>query len=104
MRTGFLLIFAVCLFGLGCSRDNTVIINQKVTERVEDFRVKEYAKCREVLLAEAGHIADSLLLEEAFSDVNDSLSRLRPLKPFKPPEVPPIDSAPVRPLFEQGGN
>lgn len=72
-----------------------------MAERVAEFREKEILKCRESLLVEAGKTVDSLLLNEALSEVNDSLARLRPFKPVKPADIPPIDSASVKPIFKR---
>jgi hypothetical protein len=46
-------------------------------------------------------IVDSLLLQEARLQLNDSLSRSKPTKPYKPLPVPPIDSEAVLPIFKQ---
>lgn len=98
---GFLPVIPAVLMGMGCSSDKTDIIREKVAERVVAFRIKEQSKCRDGLLADAGHIVDSLLLTEAMADVSDSLSRLRPFKPVKPQPVPPIDSLRVKPIFNR---
>lgn len=95
-----LLLAALCIVA-GCGSDKEAIIREKVEERVTAFRAKENAKCRETLLAEAAHIVDSLLLNEALTGVSDSLARLRPVRPLKPQPVPPIDSSPVKPLFDR---
>ncbi len=89
----------VLYFAAGCGPDKEALIREKVDERIAAFRIKENAKCREALLTEAGHIVDSLLLNEALTGVSDSLARVRPVKPLKPQPVPPIDSSPVKPLF-----
>lgn len=88
------------LFALNaCGSDKEVIINQKVSERVNAFREKKKAECQFILLAEAEKIVDSLLLAEAMMELSDSLT-LRPAKPVKPAPLPPIDSLPVQPIFE----
>ncbi|HRI58508.1 MAG TPA: hypothetical protein PK228_02260 [Saprospiraceae bacterium] len=82
-----------------CGSDKEVIINQKVSERVKAFREKKNVECQFSLLAEAEQIVDSLLLAEAKMELSDSIT-LRPVKPAKPAPLPPIDSLPVRPIFE----
>ena len=84
-----------------CSRNKERIVLQTVEQRVTDFRKKETAKCRTQLLETAEQIVDSLLLHEALSEVRDSLKRLRPFKPIEPPNIPPIDSLMIKPVFEQ---
>ncbi|MEQ1746542.1 MAG: hypothetical protein ABMA02_14015 [Saprospiraceae bacterium] len=92
-----------CLFLLSafaCTGDKERIEQERVAEQVAEFRRKEAPKCRASLLAEAGQIADSLLLYEALAEVNDSLRGMHPFRPVKPPGIPPIDSLPVKPLFD----
>ena len=88
----------VCL-GLACGNDKERIVQEKVAERVNAFRVKKTLECREMLLLEAGVIVDSLLLNEALAAVNDYLTRTKPAKPVKPPAILPVDTAFVKPLF-----
>lgn len=90
----------VILLVVSCSRSKERIIREKVDERVSDFRKKETAKCQARLLKEAEQIADSLLLQEALQEVNDSLRQMRPFKPLPPPAIPPIDSAAIKPIFD----
>lgn len=100
-----LAIFFSCILSLvlffACSGEKERVVQEKVAQRVADFRKKETAKCRVDLLAEAGQIVDSLLLYEALSEVQDSLKQLRPFKPLPPIVIPPIDSLAVKPIFDQ---
>ena len=99
-----LLPLGICLLScLACSGNKERIVQEKVAEQVAEYRKKEAPKCRAALLAEAGRIADSLLLYEALAEVNDSLRNRHPFRPVKPPGIPPIDSAAVKPLFEDNG-
>lgn len=84
-----------------CMENKDNLIAAKVSERVEDFKKKKKEECRQNLLSIAERKVDSLLLAEAQQVLQDSLSRLRPFRPGLPPEVPPIDSAAVKPLFRQ---
>ena len=79
--------------------DKEVIVNEKVSEKVNAFRDKKNMECRQKLLVEAEQIVDSLLLAEAKMELGDSLTRLRPAKPLKPAPLPPIDSLKVQPIF-----
>lgn len=95
------MFFALFAFmAAGCGPDREAIVREKVAERVTAFREKKKAECREETYQKAERIVDSLLLEEAKMALNDSLARLRPGKPAKPAPLPPIDSAPVAPLFD----
>jgi len=86
---------------VSCGGGKDRVIQAAVAERIAEFRKKEIIKCRELLLMEAGKTVDSLLLNEALSEVNDSIARLRPFKPVKPADIPPIDSASVKPVFKR---
>lgn len=91
----------LCVCATACGPDKEAIVREKVNERASVFRAKKIVECREALLKEAEQIVDSLLLEEALTELNDSLARLRPFKPAKPEPLPPIDSLPAKPLFRQ---
>jgi hypothetical protein len=96
------MITAVLLVGLlGCNHDKKALIMEKVAERTVVYRSKKLADCRNTLIQEASVIVDSLLLQEARLQLNDSLSRSKPTKPYKPLPVPPIDSEAVLPIFKQ---
>ncbi len=84
-----------------CGRDKEEIVQAKVAERVQAFRIKQITECRTNLLRDAEKRVDSMLLAEAKGTLADSLSRLKPFKPSQPPPVLPIDSLSVRPIFEQ---
>ncbi len=96
---GFLLLTAVCV--PACSQKKERLIREKVAERVAEFRKKTVAECQASLLASAEKMADSLLLYEALSEVNDSLKRMRPFRPLPPGHIAPIDSGAVKPIFDQ---
>ncbi|MCC6462404.1 MAG: hypothetical protein IT260_18195 [Saprospiraceae bacterium] len=102
LRPVFLLCTALLLpafFACGPSKEE--LVQNRVASLVAEFRKKESRKCHDMLLAEAGKIADSLLLHEALDEVTDSLARLRPFKPVKPASIPPIDSLQLKPIFDQ---
>jgi hypothetical protein len=97
-----LLLGGFCLLLLACNGDQESIVQAKVAERVTAFKRKKSLECQEALLQTAEQIVDSLLLTDAQSSLNDSLTRLRPGRPFLPPAIPPIDSLKVAPIFEGG--
>ena len=94
----FIFLLGVVWVQIGCGPDKENIINKKVTERVSEFRAKKNKECSDGLLADAEKIVDSLLLEEAKQQLNDSLMRTRPSRPVKPLDVPAIDSTAVAPI------
>ncbi|HNE29686.1 MAG TPA: hypothetical protein PLW66_10985 [Saprospiraceae bacterium] len=94
-------LLLMLLTGWACGPDTETIVQTKVAERVGEFRAKRQAECQLRLLTRAEKMADSLLIQEAIDDLNDSLARSRPGRPDRPAAVPPIDSSSVKPLFEQ---
>lgn len=105
-------VYYSCLFSFlsvvfsGCQEDRPAIVRLKVQERVQEFREKQLVACRAAVYEKAGRMADSILIAEAKQEVQDSLGRLRPFRPSQPPDVPPVDTARVAPLFmrEASGN
>jgi hypothetical protein len=95
----FILIFVCILFSISCGKKREMLIFEKVGERVDDFRKERLLSCRTALLSDAEKIVDSLLLTEAARQLLDSLNRTKPGRPVQPPDVPAIDSSPVRPIF-----
>jgi hypothetical protein len=87
------------LFGTACTQDKEKVIREKVALRVEDFVKKERATCNQELMYKANKIVDSMLLADAQQQLRDSLNRQRPFRPDQPPNVPPIDSLEVKPIF-----
>jgi hypothetical protein len=83
---------------IGCGTDKETIIQKKVAERVAEFRTKKRQECTTALLADAEKIVDSLLLDEAKQQLNDSLMRTRPSRPVQPADIPAIDSSAVAPI------
>ena len=94
-------IISFCFLFLGsCEGDKEAIVQTKVAERVNEFKLKKRSECRETLFQLAERTVDSLLLTDAQNALNDSLARLRPGRPFQPAVIPPIDSLKVKPLFD----
>lgn len=84
-----------------CNQDKRAFIAEKVAERTVAYRIKKMSECRNAMVQEASVMVDSLLLLEARTQLNDSLSRSKPNKPFKPAPVPPIDTQSIQPIFKQ---
>ncbi|MEL7220175.1 MAG: hypothetical protein AAGJ93_02585 [Bacteroidota bacterium] len=80
--------------------DTEAVIEEKVQERLAEFKRVIDLRCRDKVMEEAGLIADSLVLLQARLK-KDTLQR--PVKPLRPdePELKTLnDSLPLKPLFE----
>lgn len=80
--------------------DTDAVIEEKVQERLAEFKRVIDLRCREKVLEEAGLIADSLVLRQARLK-KDTFQR--PIKPVRPdePELKTLnDSLPLKPFFE----
>lgn len=83
-----------------CRPDVEPVVRARVDEQVRLARKKAQQRCNETLYAEAERIADSILLYSSRPAWADSLAPGRPARPIPPPRLAPIDSAAVRPIFE----
>jgi len=106
----FLLAPFVLLLMLGFQEqdfsDREALMQVKVDERVEDYRLGLLRRCRDKVMKEAGIRVDSILiLRSAEIYTVDSIPRpTRPIKPDKP-EVPLLDkSEPIVPIIRTGEN
>jgi hypothetical protein len=94
-------LFFLLILAQACNLDRTAEVQEEITRRVERERKVYSEACRNKIMLSAEALADSLLLTEAKLQVNDSLRNRLPYKPLPPAEVAPIDTAVVKPLFEQ---
>lgn len=62
------------------------------------YRADQIAQHHQKLLHEASRMVDSMC-QRLGTKLQDSLGHIRPDKPGKPEDIPPIDSAVVKPLF-----
>jgi hypothetical protein len=100
---GILYFFSLLLF-LSCGEDNRRqgVIAERIKERVESFRVKKMAECRNQALDIATAHADSILLKNAdlWQIKGDNIPRPpRPSKPGAPDISIKIDTTPAKPIF-----
>jgi len=107
-RILFLLAPFILLLMLGFQRqdfsDREALMQAKVDERVEDYRLGILKRCRDKVMKEAGIRVDSILIDRSAEIYTvDSIPRpTRPIKPDKP-EVPLIDkSEPIVPILGKG--
>ena len=75
------------------------LIEEKLNERLADYRHRVVEKCQERILAEASSIVDSILIEQARLKKDTIGKPARLDKPEIPEIIPPKDSTPVAPLF-----
>ena len=105
------LLWAIpCLLGVlssGCldrkeysQSDIDALIEKEVRQRVEVFIRTKEERCMEDILKAANHLADSIMVVEAFFD-RDTFSRPeKPSRPDKPHIKVLQDSTPVGPLIK----
>ena len=72
--------------------------DQKLKERLENYRKVSFEKCWEVIYEDAADIVDSLMIERARSKRDTIGKPPRPDRPDKPEIVAPSDSTAVAPL------
>jgi len=77
-----------------------VLIEKTIKEKVASFKQKKITTCTKEALAEAIIIADSVMIQLALSQVDTSGRGNRPTKPARPELDLPVDTTPIKPLFE----
>lgn len=84
--------------------DRKALIQAKVDQRVEEYRLGIVKRCRDKVMKEAGVRVDSILIVQSGEIFTvDSIPRpTRPIKPNKP--VVPLleESDPIAPIIEKG--
>ncbi len=107
MKKGILYLLAplILLLILGFQAqdfsDREAMIQAKVDERVEEYRLGVLKRCRDRVMKEAGARVDSILIVRS-AEIYTVDSIPRPTKPIKPikPEVPLLDkSEPIVPIL-----
>ena len=103
----FLLSITTIISSLGFQKDKSkeaeiqALIDAKVTEKIEIFRKKRLAVCRERILKRANELADSIIMSKAINTtIIDNTERPNPPeRPLRPIIKPPADTTPVKPFF-----
>lgn len=102
-KNKFLGVFII-LISLSACYDKAALkqalIEQTVKEKVANHQKKKKATCRQEALAEAVIIADSVMIKLALSKVDTGGQGNRPIKPSRPDLDLPVDTTPIKPLFE----
>ena len=77
------------------------LIEKTIKEKVTSFEAKKRATCMREALKEALEVADSVMIQLALSKVDTSGKENRPIKPIRPNLDLPVDTTPIKPLFEE---
>ncbi|MFK7982155.1 MAG: hypothetical protein AB8G86_19400 [Saprospiraceae bacterium] len=95
---------SIILISLSACHDKAALkqalIENTVKQKVANHQKKKKATCRREALAEAVLIADSLMIKLALSKADTSGQGNRPVKPARPELDLPVDTTPIKPLFE----
>jgi len=99
---GLLFLSTACLSKKDYSEaEIQALMDKELTRKIADYRLAKIKSCEEEALRKATHIADSLIIAEAYFE-RDTLTR--PPKPIKPdekaPEIKGPDTIQLKPLFE----
>lgn len=99
-----ILLISILLILCSCESathvDIDAVIEEKVQERLDEFKRVVMQRCRDRAMAEAGDLADSIIIEQA-RRLRDTTAR--PIKPLRPdqPELKTLeDSLELAPLFD----
>ena len=76
------------------------LIEETVQQKVTSHQRKKTKTCKEEAMREALIIADSVMIKLALSKVDTSGQGNRPVKPARPELDLPVDTTPIKPLFE----
>lgn len=96
-------LFLLCTALYACHDKEALkqaLIDKTVEERVANHKRKKIATCKEEAITEALEIADSVMIKLALSKVDTSGQGNRPVKPTRPKLNLPVDTTPIKPLFE----
>ena len=92
------------LVGLSACQDKAALkqalIEKTIQEKITSFKQKKIMTCTKEALAEAVIIADSVMINLALNYVDTSGRGNRPAKPTRPELDLPVDTTPIKPLFE----
>ncbi|MEL6655382.1 MAG: hypothetical protein AAFP77_02905 [Bacteroidota bacterium] len=80
--------------------DIDAVIEEKVQERLDEFRRVINERCEAKALEEAGMLADSIIIAQARLKQDTSNRPPRPLRPDQPEPMTLEDSLELAPLFD----
>ena len=76
------------------------LMDETILQKVASHQRKKIKACKEEAMREALIIADSVMIKLALSKVDTSGQGNRPIKPARPELDLPVDTTPIKPLFE----
>jgi len=101
LAAGLLFLCTACSKKDYTAEEVQILMNQELNHRLVEYRKAKLKACYDEAFQAATHIADSLLIAQAYFE-RDTLSR--PPKPIKPtegiPEIKGPDTIALKPLFE----
>ncbi len=96
--------FVLTVFCFAACHDNAALkhtlIEKMVQEKIDHHVANKKATCFKEAMDEALVISDSVMIQLALSKVDTSGKINRPAKPPRPEIDLPVDTTPIRPLFE----
>lgn len=99
----YFLLFLMITSLLACHDKEALkqaLIEKTVKDKVANHQKKKKAACKKEALVEALVIADSVMIQLALSKVDTNGIGNRPVKPARPELNLPVDTTPIKPLFE----
>lgn len=98
------LYFVLLAFSFTACHDEAALkqalIEKMVQDKIDNHVTKKKAACYKEAMGEALVIVDSVMIQLALSKVDTSGKVNRPAKPPRPKVDLPVDTTPIRPLFE----
>ena len=77
------------------------LIEKTVKEKIATFKKQKMATCRKEALTKALTMADYEMIQAALNKVDTTGRGNRPEKPSRPSLDLPVDTTPIKPLFEE---
>lgn len=104
VRSLLLWMIALMVMALSCEKPPTItkdqVIEERLNERLQNWREGKYRQCRNKVLERAATIVDSTLLANAHSQRDTTGLPPIPQRPEKPEFKPPADSTPIKKILE----
>ena len=92
-----------CCCLIACHNEEALrqaLIEKTVKEKVANHQKRKTAVCNKEIMQKAIELADSLMIKLALSKSDSSKNIVKPAKPVRPNISLPVDTTPIKPLFE----